>query len=176
MRLPGAIAIATLSVLILSAAANAQRRPVKKPATKKPAKPAVVVPPLDVRVEREKIDDQLALLNDFINKYGPIAVALEESDREVAAGRTSAVTARMISENKQKIVGAIGNIGTSLTAIESDFRTKAALKTYLPSVQGVAALGAEAEDLALASKFVDAKEPLRLASQKLMDALAVLPK
>jgi hypothetical protein len=62
-----------------------------------------------------------------------------------------------------------------LTDLESDFRTKPALQKYLASIQGITDLAGQAEDAAIAGKFVSAKDPLRDVAQKLTDTLKVMP-
>jgi hypothetical protein len=70
----------------------------------------------------------------------------------------------------------IQNLKAGLATLESEFRTKAELRRYLTTIDGVSALAARAEDSAIAGKFVLSKEPLRTAAQKLLDTLNVMPK
>jgi len=60
--------------------------------------------------------------------------------------------------------------------LESDFRTKSALQKYRIKVLGVTDLASEAENLAIAGKFVAFKQPLLDVSMKLTDTLAVMPR
>ncbi len=146
-----------------------RRRPVKKPTT-------VTVPPLDVRAAREKVGIQLSNVNDFIDKLGTIAQGLEVADKDAQAGSLKPATAAKIEAKKREIVEAIRNIKLGLGNLESEFRTKPVLQKYLPTIKGITDLAAQSEDLAIAGKFVAAKQPLGDIAAKLTDTLAILPK
>ncbi|MEP6786791.1 MAG: hypothetical protein ABJB40_00065 [Acidobacteriota bacterium] len=162
-----------LLLIFFAGGANAQKRPVRKA----PAKPPVsVVPPLDVRAAREKVDVQLSNVNGFVDKLGLIAQGLEVADKDARAGNLKPATVAKIEAKKKEIVEAIRNIKAGLTTLESEFRTKPVLQKYLPTIQGITDLSAQSEDLAIAGKFVAAKEPLRDIAKKLTDTLAVLSK
>lgn len=166
-------AMVVLAFGMFAGAADAQRRKthtVKKPTTVK------TVPPLDVRAAREKVDVQLSNVNDFVDKLGTIAQGLEVADGDAKAGNLKRATVAKIEAKKKEIVEAIRNIKTGLLTLESEFRTKPVLAKYLPSIQGITDLAAQAEDSAIAGKFVAAKEPLRTISIKLTDTLNVLPR
>lgn len=160
----------------LAGAAAAQKKPTKKPAPKKPAPAVKVLPPLDVRAAREKVDIQLSNVNDFVTKFGPIAEALEMAEADRVAGKLTAKTAASIEASKLKLVETIRGMRKGLSDLESEFRTKASLQKYLPNIQGITELVERSEDYAIAGKFVMAKDPLRDISAKLTDTLAVLPK
>ena len=177
MRHLRVIAVIVVAGTLFAASAAAQKKPVKKPAAKKPAPTkATVIPPLDVRAAREKVEVQLSNVDDFINKLGPIARGLEVADVDRRAGKLSPATSASIEASKAKVVGAIRNLRTGLSTLESEFRTKPVLQKYLPNIQGLTDLAAQSEDLAIGGKFVAAKEPLRGVAAKLTDTLAVLPK
>jgi len=166
-------AVAVLSLVFLAGTADAQ----KKTARKTPAKTSsTVVPPLDVRTAREKVDIQLSNANDFVNKLGNIAAGLQAADADAKAGNLRPETAAKIKDKEAELVEAIRNIRTALGNLESEFRTKPALQKYLTHVQGITDLTAQSEDLALAGKFVAAKDPLRDVTAKLTDTLAVMPR
>ena len=168
-------AICLLTLSIFNVAGSAQKRPAKKPTAKKPVVAKTVLPPLDVRVAREKVDNQLSNVNDFVNKLGTVAQGLEVADADARAGNLKPATAAKIQAKKSEIVEAIRNIKVGLSSLESDFRTKPTLLKYLASIKGITDLAAEAEDSAIACKFVAAKDPLRGIAQKLTDTLAVMP-
>lgn len=172
------IATIVLAVLVWAGSATAQKKPVKKPVAKKPvpAKTTTVIPPLDVRAAREKVEIQLSNVVDFVNKLGPIAQGLEAADADRRAGKLSASTAASIEAGKEKVVDAIRNLKSGLATLESDFRTKTVLQKYLPNIQDITNLAGEAEDSAIAGRFVAAKDPLRAIATKLTDTLAVLPR
>ncbi len=170
------IALATIALLAFSGSATAQKKPVKKSTAKKPVAAKTVVPPLDVRAAREKVDIQLGNVNAFLDKYGPLAQSMETADADAKAGRLSKTTVTMVEAGKQKLIQSIRDVKTGLANLESEFRTKTALQKYLPSIQGITDLAGESEDSAIAGRFVAAKDPLREIVKRLTDTLAVLPK
>jgi len=167
-------ALVLLSLALFTGAANAQRK-TRKTSAKKPTVTNTVIPPLDVRVARGKVDTQLSDLNGFIDKLSQIAPGLETADADAKAGKLSASTREKVETAKAKAVDSIRNLKTALSNLESEFRTKTVLQKYLPTIQGITDLVAQSEDSAIAGHFVAAKEPLRQASKKLTDTLAVLP-
>lgn len=167
---------ALLLLVLLTGAADAQKKTRRKTVTKKPLVTKTTIPPLDVRAAREKVDVQLSNVNGFVNKLGTIAQGLEIADGDAKSGRLKPATAAKIEGKKKEIVEAIRNIKDGLSSLESEFRTKTALQKYLPSIQGITDLAAQSEDLAITGKFVAAKDPLRNISKKLTDTLAVLPR
>ena len=166
-------ATVVLGLAVFIGTADAQKRTVKKPIAKKP--PVKVVPPLDVRAGREKVDNQLSNVNDFVNKLSSIAQGLEVADTDAKAGNLRPKTAAKIEAKKAEIVEAIRNIKVAMTNLESEFRTKPALRKYLPNIEGVTDLAAQSEDSAIAGKFVAAKAPLRDVAKKLTDTLTAMP-
>lgn len=168
------LAVGLMAIILCTGSASAQKkRPTKRPAP--PRAPVILLPPLDVRVGREKVDTQFSNVNDFVNKLGTIAQGLEVADADVKAGRLKPATAAKITAKKNEIVEAIRNIKLVLGKLESEFRTKPALQKYLPAIQGITDLAAQAEDSAIAGRFIAAKEPLRDVSKKLTDTLAAMP-
>lgn len=174
MRYFRLFSFAALIVAAMSISAAAQKKTTKKPAKKPPV--VKTIPPLDVRAAREKVDVQLSNVNDFVNKFGPIAQGLEAADADAKAGKLSRSTAASIAASKAKVIEAIRNLKTGLATLESEFRTKPVLQKYLTNIQGITDLASQSEDLAIAGKFVAAKDPLRDIATKLTDTLAVLPR
>lgn len=170
------IAISAALIAISAVGASAQKHTTaKKTTTKKTTTPVKTIPPLDVRAGREKVDVQLSNVNDFVKKLGTIAEGLEVADKDAQAGNLKPETKAKIEAKKKEIVEAINNISIGLRNLESEFRTKPALSKYLPSLQGITDLAGQAEDSAVAGKFVAAKEPLRTIAGKLTDTLGVMP-
>jgi hypothetical protein len=170
------VALMVVGLTLFAGVADAQKKTTKKTGTAKPPATRTVVPPLDVRAAREKVDNQLANVNRFVDVLGPIAQGIETLDESSRTKRLPKATVDQNEANKQKVIEAIRNLKAGLSTLESEFRTKPVLAKYLPSIQGITDLAAEAEDSAIAGKFVAAKEPLRGVSAKLTDTLAVLPK
>jgi hypothetical protein len=164
------IVFSLIIMSIFAGAAQAQHKSVKKASARSSTASKSVLPPLDVRAAREKVSNQLANVNRFVEVLGPIAQSIETLDD---SGRSQSLPAN--EENKQKVITAIRNLKAGLTDLEADFRTKPNLQKYLSSIQGITELAAEAEDSAIAGRFVGAKEPLRNVAQKLTDTLKVLP-
>ena len=169
------IVSAVLLLTIFAAAADAQKKSTKKSSVRS-ASAVKTIPPLDVRTAREKTETQRDNVNFWIDKLGPIAVTLESLDATYAKKRPTASTAAKQEENKKKFVAMLRNLRDDLAMLESEFRTKPALRKYLVNVDGVSNFAAQAEDSAIAGKFVASKQPLREASKKLTDALAVMPR
>ena len=168
-------ALVSLSLALFTGAANAQRKTTKKSTAKKPTVTKTVIPPLDVRAAREKVTNQQANVNRFIDVLGPIAQGIETLDDSAKTKPLPKVTADRNEANKHKVIVAIRNLKAGLSDLETEFRTKPVLQKYLASIQGITDLAAQAEDSAIAGKFIAAKEPLRNAAQKLTDTLTALP-
>jgi predicted transport protein len=169
------IAPVVLSLVVFTGSAAAQKKPVRKtPVKNTPVK--AVIPPLDVRAAREKVEVQLSNVNRFVDVLGPIAQGIETLDQSATQKPLAKATADKNETNKVKVVEAIRNLKTGLATLESEFRTKPALQKYLVNIQGITDLAALSEDSAIAGKFVAAKDPLRDVAQKLTDTLAVLPR
>ena len=169
------VVFSALSIIIFVGTADAQHKTSKKGSGKAATASRTVLPPLDVRAAREKVSNQLANVNRFVDVLGPIAQGIETLD-EAARSRSLDKAANDRNEaNKQKVITAIRNLRAGLTDLEADFRTKPNLQKYLPSIQGITDLAAQAEDSAIAGRFVAAKEPLRDVAQKLTDTLKLLP-
>jgi len=169
------ISLALLLTTFLTLSANAQKKPIKKTTTKTPAKTTTVVPPLEVRAGREKVDNQRINVSLFVDRLGPIAQAIEDFEASARTKPPVASATAANDANKQKVVTAIRNLKAGLANLESEFRTKAALQKYLPTIQGITDLASQSEDDAIAGKFVSSKDPLRQVLQKLTDALGVIP-
>lgn len=159
----------------IPAFAQGKRKPARPAprATPKPVKPYVNP---DVAAARTKVSNQLANVNMFVDKLGPIAVSIEAIDKDARARKPSKTVIDANEANKKKLIAAIRGLREGLVLLESDFRTRSALTRYLPQLQGIGDLCARSEDSAIAGRFVLAKDPLRDVAQKLTDTLAVMPK
>ncbi|MBK9153441.1 MAG: hypothetical protein IPM25_04370 [Chloracidobacterium sp.] len=163
------------SILLLSMAIPAAAQRTRKPAPKPTPKPTKPVATPEVAAAKQKVSNQLYNVNTFVDKMGPIAVAIEDIDKESETKRLSQEVIDANEANKQKVILAIRGLREGLRILESDFRTKPALTKYLPQIQGIANLCALSEDSAIAGKFVASKEPLRQVAMKLTDTMAVMP-
>jgi len=158
-----------LLTLVFTAAAQKTKRPVPRPTPK----PTPISP--DVTAAKQQVSNQLYNINVFVDKMGPIAVAIEDLDREAASGKLKKEAVDANEANKKKIIAAIRGLRDGLVSLETDFRTKPALGQYLVKIQGIGTLCAQSEDKAIANQFVASKDPLRQIAQKLNDTLAVMP-
>jgi len=176
MRLIQYAAVFVIAMAFFAGTANGQKKTTKKTPARKPPVTKSVVPPLDVRAAREKVDVQLGNVNQFVDTFGPIAQAIEDLDASAKTKSLPKATLDRNEANKQRVILAIRNLKAGLATLESEFRTKPVLAKYLPSIEGITDLASRSEDSAIAGKFIAAKEPLRDVAQKLADTLAVLPK
>ncbi len=158
------------ALFIFAGSADAQRR---KPAPK-PTPPRVTVDPV-VSSAKQKVANQLHNVNVFVERLGPIAVALENADREAGAGRLKREDMAANEKNKQSTIDAIRVMRAALVSLESEFRTKPQLTRYLPKLEGISGLAADSEDSAIAGKFVVSKDPLREVGLKLNDTVLTMP-
>lgn len=164
------------SILLLSVAipAAAQRRTATPRPTPR-ATPRSTTSPV-VLAARQQVSNQLSNVNLFVDKMGPIAVSIENTDREARNRRLRKAVVDANESNKRKLIEAIKGMRVGLTSLESDFRTKPQLSKYLMQIQGITDLCARSEDSAIAGRFVASKDPLRQVAQKLTDTMAVLPR
>ena len=163
----------SLSIFAITGEAQRTRRPTPK-ATPKPT-PVKTTTNAVVSAAKQQVANQLHNVNVFVDKIGPIAVVIESADKEAAARRLSREATAANEKNKQNVIAAFSALRTGLVKLESDFRTKPQLSQYLSKIEGISTLAGNAEDSAIAGRFVAAKDPLREVSLKLNDTLAVLP-
>ena len=164
-----------VTLAIFTGAADAQKTTAKKVPPKKTTVTKPTLPPLDVRVGREKAGNQLSNVNDYLNKLGPIAQNLETAVADKNANKLKPETAKKVEQAQQQLIKSIQDLKFGLSTLEAEFRTKPTLQKYLPTIQGITDLTAKSEDLAIAGKFVLSKDPLRQVAQKLTDTLAAMP-
>lgn len=171
MRKAGYFSVFCILLLTFAVAASAQKN--RKPVPRATPKPTPVT--VDVTAAKQQVANQLYNVNVFVDKMGPIAVAIENVDKEAAEGKLKKEAVDTNEANKKKIVAAIRGLRDGLLALESDFRTKPSLAAYLPKIQGIGTLCAQSEDHAIAGQFVASKDPLRQVAAKLNDTLLVMP-
>jgi len=152
----------------ISADAQRKRRPAPKP-TPTPFVSA------DVKAAKEKVSNQISNVTKFIEVLGPIAADIERFDREARTRKPPRKEIDQNEANKRKVIQAIRNLRAGLTALETDFKTKPALRKFLLKIEGIAALSAQSESSALAGRFVESGRPLPNVVTKLSDTLAAMP-
>ena len=164
----------SISLFAITGEAQRTRRPTAKP-TPKPTPIRTTPTNAVVSSAKQQVSTQLHNVNVFVDRIGPIAVTLESMERDALSRRLSGDKLAVHEKNKKDVVAAFAGLRTALVKLESDFRTKPQLSQYLAKIQGISTLAANAEDSAIAAKFVAAKDPLREVSLKLNDTLAVMP-
>lgn len=150
-----------------------RRRTPRRPAPKATPTPSIAA--ADLRAAKEKVSNQINNVTRFINVLGPIAADIEKFDRDARTKRPSRKAIDQNEANKRKVIQAIRNLRAGLTALETDFRTKPALRKFLLKIEGITALCTQSENSALAGRFVDSGKPLPTVVGKLSDTLAVMP-
>lgn len=155
--------------------AEAQKKTTKKPATRKTSTTKALLPPLEVRTAREKVDIQLSNVNEFLTKLASVAANLETAIADQKARKLRPQTAAGVDRARANLVKSIQDLGTALGTLESEFRTKPSLSKYLPTIQGISDLAADSENLAVAGNFMQARDPLREVAKKLTDTRALMP-
>ncbi len=165
-----------LSIILLSLVlpAVAQRRKPTAKASPTPTASKSAVSPV-VAAAKQQVANQLFNVKAFVDKMGPVAVAIEAADKDATARKLKTEEIAANETNKQKLIAAIRGLREGLMSLETEFRTKPQLSQYLPKIQGIGTLCAQSEDSAIAGRFVASKDPLRQIAQRLNDALAVIP-
>lgn len=167
------VLVLAFGAFVVSADAQRKKRPVRRTTVKKPVpKPTLTA---NMILTKTTVANQLSNVNNFVDKLGPIALGIESIDTEAKTKRVSKTALDKNEANKQGVIQAIRGLKTALVKLETDFRTKTDLKKFLVNIQGISDLSTQAEDSALAGKFVASKEPLRTVAKKLSDTLAVMP-
>ncbi len=165
--------LAFFALAFTSTAVLAQtQKPKAKPATPKVVTSSTISSPGDLRSGAEKVSIQIKNVTKFIYVLGGVASGIEAIDKDPKANK-SAKNAN--AANKQAVMQSIRNLQAGLAALEVDFRTKAALKKFLPQIQGITDLSAQTEELAATGRFSESGKPLLLVVEKLSDTLAFMP-
>src|SRR5687767_5258938 len=124
MRILGMVFVAGFLTVSMAVSGYAQKQAPKKPASKKPAPTQGIVPPLDVRTAREKVEIQADNVNTFVNVLGPIAQSIEDVENSAKTRPLAPKAAEKNNANKQKVIQAIRNLRAGLLVLETEFRTK----------------------------------------------------
>lgn len=165
------LAFAAIAVSILTASAAAQKKtPVTHP------KPTIVTTnsifSAPTQSDAQKVSNQVMNVTKFLYLLGGIAKGIEDIDKDSKANRAAQ---DQNAANKKGVIQTIRNLRAGLAALEVDFRTKPLLRKYLLKIDGITALSAQAEDLAVAGKFSESGRPLVMVVEKLSDTLVAMP-
>lgn len=124
----------------------------------------------------QKISTQIKNVSKFLYLLGGIAKNIEAIDADVKARRiTRQTTIDQNEKAKQAVVLSIRNLRAGLAALETDFRTKNALRIYAPWSDGISGITQQAEEQASSGQLTEAGNTLLLVVEKLSDTLAALP-
>ncbi len=166
------IGLILLCVMSFAVAAQAQKKKtttVKKPTT------TSVTNTADVKAGAEKVSIQIKNVSKFIYNLGIIARSIEDLDVEIKAGKASQKGIDLNAGNKQAVMTGLKNLRAGLATLETEFRTKPALRAYLLKIEGITALCSQSEDYASAGQFISSGRPLLTAIEKLSDTLEAMP-
>ncbi|MBS1796620.1 MAG: hypothetical protein JSS81_22495 [Acidobacteria bacterium] len=160
-------------VLTLTVSAEAQK---KKPVTKKTTTTtAAATNTLEVKQAAEKVSIQIKNVTKFIYVLGGIAQGIEATDKEAKTGKLTKAIIDKNNNYKQTVVSGIRNLKAGLAELETLFRSKPSLKTYVLSIEGITELCNQSEDLAIGGQFSESGRPLLTVVEKLADTLTALP-
>lgn len=169
-------AIIGFCLLLLTFAADAQKR---RPKRVRKSRPAATAPASNNGSEIKKAADQVATqiknISKFLYNLGGVARVIEDLDNDIAARRASRNASALNTKNKQAVVTTLKNLRAGLAALEVDFRTKPALRVYLFQIQGISDLTGLAEDQAADGQLIESGRTLLMVVEKLSDTLAALP-
>ncbi|MEJ7848329.1 MAG: hypothetical protein WKF92_09595 [Pyrinomonadaceae bacterium] len=166
-----------LTILLLAfgfffATAEAQRkRPIKRPVPK----PVVTgITNADVIKAKDTVAKQITYITNFTDKLPPYVQAIEDVDRESKTKKLRQTSLDLNGKMKRDLIQTLRNFRAGLSALETDFRTKPALRKYLLKIEGIAALSLQSEDLAAVGRYSEISGPLTSAAGKLRDTLATM--
>jgi hypothetical protein len=163
--------------LSLPVAAQRRKTPARKTTPKSSTTNSVSTPTnmLDIKASAEKVSTQIKNVTKFIYVLGGVAKGIEDIDKEARAGKISRAVVDKNTQYKQNVIQSIRNLRAGLAALEVEFRTKPALKTYLVNIQGISDMSGVAEDQATGGQFTQSGRTLLAVVEKLSDTLAALP-
>lgn len=165
----------------LSLEANAQKRRAtrKRPTATRTAAvttaAATAASAAEVKASARKVSDQLKNVTRFVYLLGGIARNIEDIDRDAKTRRLSTAALNANETNKKAVIQGIANFRAGLAALETEFRSKPALKLYNFQIQGISDLCAQAEGLAAGGQFTESGKVFLSIVEKLSDTLVSLP-
>jgi len=162
-------------LVCLALPANAQKRKTAGRKTKTAVAANAIVPTAELKSGAEKVSTQIKNVSKFIYVLGGVARVIEDLDKDIEAGKASRSAADLNAKNKQSVITTIRNLRAGLAALEVEFRTKPALRTYLFQIQGISDMSGVAEEQATAGQLTESGKTLLMVIEKLSDTLAALP-
>ena len=166
------LVVVYIVLLSLPATSHTRRRSVQK----RPSTTFAEKQQAEIRAGREQIAAQIKTLTQFLYLFGGISKSIETAEQVNRNREESSVAmaAERLQQNKDKLKDSIKNVRTGLDQLESSFRLNPVLRSYYPSLAGLAALAQTAESQATANNLDQAGRSLIAAVNKLADALVVL--
>jgi hypothetical protein len=164
-----AVLLLVLSVIAFDAEAQKKRKTTPTPSPKTTA--AVV----EIKQGAEKTAIQLKNVSKFVYLLGGIATGFEDIEKEIRSGRARRELIDTHNRNKENVMASIRALRLGLSQLESDYRTKPGLRSYLPQIQGITETCGAAEEQATGGQYTNAGKTLLLVIEKLADTLAALP-
>lgn len=168
-----AVCLCVVCLAFAAAAQQKKRRTVRKPTAKPTATAAVNN--FEVKNGAAKVSTQIKNVSKFLFNLGGVARVIEDLDRDIAARKASRNASALNTKNKQAVVVSVQNLRAGLAALEVEFRTKPALKSYLFQIQGISDMAGLAEDQAADGQLTESGRTLLMVVEKLSDTLAALP-
>ena len=156
------------TVLLLVTAAAAQNPRVRTTST-------IPTQTNEVKQAAETIGIQVKNVSKFVFVLGGVAKGIEDMDKEIKAGRASAELRAQNQQFKDDVLSSVRSLRAGLVKIEVDFRSKPALRKYLPAIQGITDQSGTAEDLAYSGQLTACGRELLAILEKLTDALVEMP-
>ncbi|CAN5214007.1 hypothetical protein BH10ACI1_BH10ACI1_31120 [soil metagenome] len=166
------ISVFLVCLLLLTVSAEAQRKRTTKKTTTTTTTNTTTTTTAEIKDGANKVSIQIKNLTKFLYLLGTIAQGIEDIDKDTKAPQ-AAIDKN--TKNKQAVITTIRNLRAGLAALEIEFRTKPALKTYNLQIEGISALCGQSEDLAVGGKFLESGKPLLLVVEKLSDTLVAMP-
>lgn len=171
-----AVVLVCLLSLSISVAAQRRKTPVRKTTPKATTTSvSTTTNMLEIKSGAEKVSIQIKNVTKFIYVLGGVAKGIEDIDKEARTGKISKAVVDKNAQYKQNVIQSIRNLRAGLAALEVEFRTKPALRTYLVNIQGITDLSGTAEDQATSGQFTESGKTLLAVVERLSDTLAALP-
>lgn len=163
-----------ICLILLSTMADAQTRRRRAPQRRAPASKPAEKSATEIQAGRERVAGQIKVLTQFLYLFGGITKGIEATDIAARNGEASPTAIEQNERNKAKIKESIRNVRIGLDELETEFRSKPALKAYYPRLSGVAVTGEAAENQAAGNRFSEAGRLLLKAVGQLADGLAAM--
>lgn len=162
------IAIAAACALLLTTTDGFAQSRTRRTTTQKRRAPAAAsgsrLNATEVNGARLRVAEQIKNMNRFLYVYG-------RASKDIEATGAQAESAEVTTRSRASLVASVRNVREGLDQLEAQFRLSPALASYYPSLQGIAARAADAENKASANQLDQAGRALIEAVNQLTDVL-----